>query len=173
MMNSLITQLTKEKINIGADVYERRAQVLLALGDTNSSIADLTNSIKISPSINAFTSRAAAYIREQRYWDAKKDAMSAIKLGANSAHLWNMIGRCEREFGEPEKAIAAQAKALQFENTNKEALLEMAVTYMSISNAKKALEFLEKCLAVDPNFKNAHGYKGLLFQNMGRAKDTI
>jgi cytochrome c-type biogenesis protein CcmH/NrfG len=99
--------------------------------------------------------------------------MAAIKLGANTAQLWSIIGRCEREFGEPEKAITALTKSLQLESTHKEALLEMAVTYMSISNARKALEYLDKCLALDPLLKNAHGYKGLLLQNMGRAKDTI
>lgn len=99
--------------------------------------------------------------------------MSAIKMGANTAQLWNIVGRCEREFGEPEKAISAQTKALQLDSTFKEALLEMAVTYMSISNARKALDYLDKCLALDPLLKNAHGYKGLLLQNMGRARDTI
>lgn len=99
--------------------------------------------------------------------------MAAVKLGANTPQVWNMIGRCEREFGEPEKAIAAQTKALQLESTHKESLLEMAVTYMSISNARKSLEYLEKVLALDPLLKHAHGYKGLLFQNMGRAKETI
>ena len=99
--------------------------------------------------------------------------MSAIKLGASTAQLWSLIGRCEREFGEPEKAISALTKALQLESTHKDSLLEMAVTYMSISNARKALEYLDKCLALDPLMKNAHGYKGLLLQNMGRAKDTI
>lgn len=120
-----------------------------------------------------FSMSHLSFAREQRYWDAKKDAMSAIKLGANTAQLWSLIGRCEREFGEPEKAISALIKALQLESTHKEALLEMAVTYMSISNARKALEYLDKCLALDPLMKNAHGYKGLLLQNMGRAKDTI
>lgn len=99
--------------------------------------------------------------------------MSAVKLGTNTAQIWNMIGRCEREFGEPEKAINAQTKALQLESTNKEVLLEMAITYMSISNARRAVEYIDKALALDPKFKNAHGYKGLLLQNMGRAHDTI
>jgi tetratricopeptide (TPR) repeat protein len=186
-MNALVSDRSRDGLEIGSDVYERRAQVLMALGETNSSIADLTRAIKIAPNANSYSTRASAFIRyprlpppsldpsprEQRYWDAKKDAMAAVKLGANTPQLWNMIGRCEREFGEPEKAIAAQTKALQLESTHKESLLELAVTYMSVSNARKALEFIEKVLALDPQLKHAHGYKGLLFQNMGRARETI
>lgn len=107
------------------------------------------------------------------YWHAKKDLMAALKMGTNTANLWNLIGRCEREFGEPEKAISAQTKALQIESHSKEALLEMAITYMSISNARRALEYIDQTLTVDHTVKMAHGYKGLLFQNMGRSRDCI
>lgn len=62
-MNSLINERTREGFHIGADVFERRAQVLMALGDTNSSITDLTKAIKMSPSVNSYTARANAYIR--------------------------------------------------------------------------------------------------------------
>lgn len=62
-MNSLISDRTKRGLDIGADAFERRAQVLMALGDTNTSIADLTKAIKIAPSINSYTARAAAFVR--------------------------------------------------------------------------------------------------------------
>lgn len=62
-MNSLIHERTRDSLDIGSDVYERRAQVLLALGDTNASIADLTKAIKIAPNANSYMTRASAFIR--------------------------------------------------------------------------------------------------------------
>ena len=34
---------------------------------------------------------------------AKEDLLRAIKMGADSSEVWNMLGRCEKEFGEPER----------------------------------------------------------------------
>lgn len=42
-------------------------------------------------------------LRDNLYLSAKEDLMRAIKLGENSVNVWNMLGRCEKEFGEPER----------------------------------------------------------------------
>lgn len=49
----------------------------------------------------------------------------------------------------------------------------MAIVYMSVSNAAKSLEYIDKALAADPTVKNMHGYKGLMLQNQGLAKECI
>jgi hypothetical protein len=41
--------------------------------------------------------------------------MRAIKFGENSVNVWNMVGRCEKEFGEPDRVrqtAAAPAAAI-------------------------------------------------------------
>jgi hypothetical protein len=71
------------------------------------------------------------------------------------------------------QALAAHRKALQIEPEHKEALLDMAIVYMSVSNAGKALEYINMALAVDPTVKNVHGYKGLMLQNQGMSRECI
>mmetsp|Transcript_2943 Transcript_2943/g.4462 ORF Transcript_2943/g.4462 Transcript_2943/m.4462 type:complete len:1306 (-) Transcript_2943:83-4000(-) len=174
IMNRLVDELRSSKLEqITIDIYERRAQILVATGDFDGAIQDLTDALDLEQTAGLYFSRGNAYMKKKLYVAAKQDLLAAVTMGMNVPELWSLIGHCEREFGEPKRAIAALTKALDLDKNHKETLLELALTYMSISDSNKSLEYIARALAVDPTIKNAYGYKGLLFQNMGLVNESL
>ena len=71
VMNRLVSELTANNDFVSQDVYERRAQVVMALGDVKAGIEDLTKAISVKPTSSAFVARGTAYMRYALYLGLK------------------------------------------------------------------------------------------------------
>ena len=63
------------------------------------------------------------------------------------------------------KAIGNFNEVLKLDNSNKDALNNIAKIYKDLNNFEKSKIYYEKCLNIDPEYKNAClGYGGLLLK---------
>ena len=105
-----------------------------------------------------------------------------------TAQLWNLIGKCLKDFGETDDSIAAQKKALEMEPTLIDAEVDIVVALMEAARAEPALaaanamvdkllpksgELRDEAGTVNTHLKLVIGYRGLLTQSMGMPEDAL
>jgi tetratricopeptide (TPR) repeat protein len=128
-----------------------------------SAHADFVAALNISYSSAGFSFERVDDIRSSR----------ALPCFPSSALLWNVIGKCEKEFGDWHLANRSQSQALRCKPDMKEAYHDKAVAVVEGSHWEEALDNLDRALILDPSFKNSYGYQALVFNGLGRTAEAV
>ncbi len=167
------------------DVLTRRSEVYFSMDMYNEALMDVNDAILLTND----TIRERRFDRGRIQFLLKRTkaahvdfvAASKMKSGDSSrgnlakfeGQLWHLRGKCEREFGETKNALKSLEKSRRYDGSVKEVHLDTAYTLMEAARWNESLVFIDSALKIDPNYKNAFGYRGLLFQNLGRHKDAL
>ena len=100
------------------DAYFNRANEFSQLGDLNSAIDDYTRSIQLNISADAITNRAFAYLKQQRFEQAKKDIDWAIKVQPNYAQAYFLQGLLLNALNDTDAACKTLKKAISLGSRN-------------------------------------------------------
>ena len=149
-----------------------RADILSSLGYHDQAIQDWTTVLEYDKDFESYYGRGLCYFHKKLYRSAYKDFKKASAYGAE-ARGYNAMGKCMKEFGDDLKAIDIQKKALALEPHYKEALLDIAIAYMSQSRPKEAQEYLDRVFTVDPHMMTAHGWAALFYDQLGESRKTL
>jgi len=161
--------------------YERRAEVYLGMNNVKEAKKDFDYFIENTlphESVGARVGRGKLQFQVQNFQSALKDYKAVLPLVSKDqvqtlAFIYHGIGKCEKELGNTEESVTALTEALKYQPKSSEINLDIAVTYIGASLWEEALPYFEEALAIHPKYKMAFGYRGLMYQNLGRAKDSL
>jgi tetratricopeptide (TPR) repeat protein len=142
------------------------------MGHYDQALLDWTTVLEYEKTFAAYFGRGLAQYHKKNYRKAYSDFRKATAYGVE-ARGYNAIGKCLKEVGEDLKAAEMQKKALEIDGNYKEAALDAAIAYMSQSMAKEAEEYLDKALALDPDFVIAHGWAALYYDQLGESRQVL
>lgn len=164
------------------EALARRGEIYASIGDTASALRDCEKVIELADDESLrehHIARGKVLFARRKFRLAYKDFKKALKRPSGGeqqqradAMLWHYIGKCEKEFGDSAQALKSLHRSVKFEET-KEAIVDIAATLMEASRWEESLSYLEKAIAIDPKFRNIYGYRGMLYQNLGRHEDGI
>lgn len=149
--------------------------VLLACNGGNSSqekekteIELLNEQVRNAPSDpQAYIDRASYHMDQRSFQDALNDLKRSLVLDSNNADVFLMEGRAYGALQESAKAKFAFLKAIEKDENNKEARLELAQYYGALTNYDRALEYVNDVLKMDDQYARAYFIKGLLYRKGG------
>lgn len=153
-------------------VQTHRAELLSSLDRHDESILEWTAILEYTPSFSAHYGRGLSYFKKKKFRRAYAEFLAA-HVYQGEAKSWNAIGKCLKEFGDDLAAAEAQIKALVIDPNHREAALDAAVAYMSQSLPNEATVYLEKALAIDPDFANIYGWRAMMYDNMGESHKVL
>lgn len=134
-----------------------------AIENINKSI-DLKNDWEIS-----YFYRAVAHQALEHFDEAMLDYTKALQLNEKMTDAYYnraKITLSRKDIKEPDVASAVTdlEKALELDEKFLDALFAMAAAHKKLGNYKKALDYLEKLLVIEPEAVNARALKKLLLQ---------
>jgi len=102
-------------------MYTDQAASLFYSGKYNESIETYTKLIEDSDNnniIKLLSNRCACYLKLEKYEDATKDAVQALKLEQTNAKLWGRLGASLYGSNNLEESLSAYKKAYELDNKN-------------------------------------------------------
>lgn len=111
---------------------------------------------------------AEVYSRAERFGMAANIYQRVTQLAPNRPEPWNNFGMCYAGLGDNTKAREAFFKAY---NLNKQSPLftaNLGMTYFADRDFKRAIEWCEKSLSLDPNGKAAKNTLGMCYLSTGK-----
>lgn len=130
--------------------------------------------VKVEP-LNSwgYTSLGTAYIGQERYRDAVKPLLKAMKISWDYSAPRVALGFCYLQLGEFENAVSVLTEALRFEPKNLEAIVSLGVSYAELKRFDRAVEELKKAITIDPTFVSAYLNLGTVYENAGEEDKAI
>jgi cytochrome c-type biogenesis protein CcmH/NrfG len=87
---------------------------------------------------------------------------------------WRQLGNLYYDHNEPEKAIAAYSKSLEFHSGDANILTDLGVMYRRTKQPQKAIESLNKAIQMEPTHEPARFNKGIVLLNdLNKPGDAI
>lgn len=116
---------------------------------------------------------AAQFIDTQRQkWSmdslSAEDSRIDDELKHYLSRLYHLSGKRHSDYGEWQQGIAQQDLALTYNPSNTDAMLDKAICLLTLSHYQQALDLIGRVLQIQPEMKIAYGYRGLLYQNLGK-----
>jgi tetratricopeptide (TPR) repeat protein len=93
--------------------------------------------------------------------------------GQSSPEIHNNLGRVQLRNGEPKKALAEFEKALELDQNNADALLNISAIHQGEGNSELAKHFVQRALAVDPNSTGALAQLADIDREQGNLEEAI
>lgn len=113
-------------------------------------------------------------IRAGRYKEAVEAFDGAVKLSPKNWQDIYYRGRTYSMMGDSEKGLADLTQAIKLNAENPYAVLERGkLYYTGPKNYKSALADLTNAIKLLPNDANAHEYRGLILNAMGKQQEAI
>ncbi len=149
----------------------------LRQGDTAAVVASLTELVARKPDdANAQFLLGLAYVRQQKYAEAKGPLTRVIELNPGFAGAWLELAVSRRRLGEPEQALEAYEKALALDPKNADAAYNAGLLLFEASRTDEALARFEQGLASkpsDPDLLDMAGRCHLQQQRYDRAVEML
>lgn len=138
-----------------------RALVYKGLGDSEKQLADLNEALQYQPDDAGLLKwRASLYLDDGQYELARQDAMVAREI-ADDAEVEMYLGFALYYLEQPEEALQCINKSISFNPTYFPAYLYGGTFCLEQEDYKKALEYLNLALRLDPENVTAIFYKGI------------
>jgi len=112
------------------------------------------------------------YHCDHDYQKALDEFQQALKRWPNNAELYSAIAAVQRRIGEMEQAAANFARAAELDPRSNLKLFDAGLTYSLLRQYEQAAAYLERVIALSPDWPLAHVYKAWLeiFHNGDTAK---
>lgn len=128
--------------------YYRRGWFKSLSGDIDGAIDDLTMSVTLNPEYSySYVARGDVYSRIGKTELARADFLKVIEI-EDSPEKYESLHYAYQGLGETDKAIAAIDTIIARNDDKKGVYYDASCLYSRMKNKRKALEYLEKCLAM-------------------------
>jgi len=153
--------------------YIGSGKLALKKGDTKAADDQLkkANSLaKKDPSVQ--TAIAEVYTNVGDYTNAQLALEKARKINSKYSGIYLVEGDMLMKQDKVGDACARYDNAILFNNTDKVSYLKLAQVYKEI-NPASALQYLDKLVALDPDYIPAYAIYGDIYREQGRYKDAL
>jgi len=153
--------------------YIGAGKLALKNGDAKTADDQLkkANSLaKKDPSVQ--TAIAEVYTNVGDYTNAQLALDKARKINSKYSGIYLVEGDMLMKQDKVGDACARYDNAILFDNTDKVSYLKLAQVYKEI-NPASALQYLDKLVALDPNYIPAYAIYGDIYREQGRYKDAL
>ncbi|MDY0148761.1 MAG: tetratricopeptide repeat protein [Kiritimatiellia bacterium] len=121
----------------------------------------LKESVQMERALVAFR-EAGAHLNAQRFDQAEDHALEALRLYPNMAAAQRILGLIYLQQGRIDRAISVLEASLRNEPFQPEALTNLAFAYLQAQNPGLALELIETCRRLHPDYQPALLQHGLM-----------
>lgn len=136
----------------GPDMLLMRAKELLATGQNESGIQELTEVLRQDPEhVDTALLLSQTFLDEEKFDEAFQTARSVEKIEPNNRKLVLLLARASVGRGKTSRAIGYYERLLFLNPEDYEVLNEVADLYFKTGRQDKGIERLKKSLDVNPN----------------------
>ena len=153
--------------------YVGAGKLALKKGDTKAAddLFKKANSfVKKDPSVQ--TTIAEVYTNVGDYTNAQVALDRARRINSKYSGIYLVEGDMLMKQGKVGDACARYDNAILFDNSDKVSYLKLAQVYKDINSAE-ALKYLDKLIALDPNYIPAYAVYGDIYREEGKYTDAI
>ena len=157
----LLMGCEKPREKSAGELYQEAVTLLTDLkkGDPDKALENLNKAITLDPDfIEAYLTRAEAYMSIGEQEKAFEDFNKAIQLDPNSADIYYTRGKVYSDLKQHEKAFEDFNQAIRLKPNFADVYFERGKVYFSTSIYQKAYEDFSKALSIDPNHTKATLY---------------
>ena len=172
----------------------KKAEVQNAVEDYAGAVETYTEVFDMGrDTVSLRFARGGSYFKMRKFFLAMEDFEMAQKLNNRKGNwgvdlgkskeevegmIWHRMGKCYKEFGEANKSIEILTKVLKrpqhiAEGFEKDMLMDVAAVLMEVGRYDEALPYVEKSLQIEPRYRYALGYRGLLMHTLGRPTSAL
>lgn len=156
-----------------AVLYITEADVFFAANETRNAKDVLENTVKKFPeNTDALLKLAELYFFVKQYENAFAKINQALKVNVNLTKGYYLKGNIYKEIGDTGKAISSLETAIEQDNKNYGAFLDLGVIYGAKKNAL-AFEYYNNAINIDPSNTQALYAKAKLHQDLGQIKEAV
>jgi len=120
-----------------------------------------------------YSARAELYFWKRQFAEALRDLNEAVSLSPNWYYLYFERGNCKCQLNDFISALADFDTAIKAQPDNAQYYSGVALANLGMNSPDKALEAIEKTIALDPMCLRWHFYRGVILSRMGRHKDAV
>ncbi|MBI3518987.1 MAG: tetratricopeptide repeat protein, partial [Bacteroidetes bacterium] len=154
-----------------AAFYLTEADIFFAANETRNAKDVLENVVRRFPeNTDALLKLGELYYFVKQYENAFAKINQALKLNENLAKAYYLKGNIYKEIGDTGKAISSLETAIEQDNKNYGAFLDLGLIYGGKKNAL-AFEYYDNALRLNPTSPEVLYAKAKLLQDMGQVKE--
>lgn len=166
--------LGQDNVYISPDTYFRWGYMKLGLENYNGAIADLTETIRLSPkNVYAYFNRGIAKSYLGQYTDAIADWSEAIRLDPNFVSAYVNRGFLKGELGQYIAAVADFNTAIQLKPNFAVAYFYRGLMKDSLKQYAAAIEDFNTVILLDPENPEAYNNRGAAKSELGQYAAAI
>ncbi|MBA3705696.1 MAG: tetratricopeptide repeat protein, partial [Bacteroidetes bacterium] len=155
-----------------AVAYANRANAYNQLGELQKAMLDIDKAIELNPKLEfAYSIKGNILTKQGKNLEAESILNNAISINPNSSFAYFNRGYFYDNIKEYEKSKIDYDKAMSLGFSNKAMLYNnYAVLFRHKKEYNKAIEFLEKARAENPDFPNLEGTMALIYADQGNTE---
>ena len=139
-----------------AEAHNNLGLAFKEIGDNLNAKKSFLEAIKFNKNFfQAYNNISGLSLEENNLEDALKFTTKSIEINNKNIEAFNNLGLIFRKRGEFENSILNFQKVLDINNNYLPALINLSKNYEDKNNLKKAFEYLNKALKVDPENMNS------------------
>ncbi len=151
---ALENQKPSESTRTLSEVYHNRGLVYGDKGEYDRAIEDYNKAIELDPKYwESYMNLGFIYLKKGEYARALENYNKTVEINPDSLS-YNNRGFVYFDTKEYESALKDFEKAATLNPKNMDTLLGLAVTCLEMNNIKKAKEYLNKAIKLNPELKN-------------------
>lgn len=156
-----------------AEYYMTEADVFFA-GNRTRNAKDVLELIvkKFPTNTDGLLKLAELYYFVKQYDNAFEKINQALKINENLAKAYYLKGSIYKEVGDTAKAISSLETALEQDNKNYNAFLDLGIIYAARKNGI-ALEYYNNALSINPTSTEALYAKARLLQDINKGDEAL
>lgn len=159
--------------SMNAQFYLTEADIFFASNETRNAKDVLELVVKKFPeNTEGLLKLGELYYFVKQYENAFAKINQALKINEGLAKAYFLKGSIYKEIGDTVKAVSSLVTALEQDNQNYGAFLELGIIYASQGNPL-ALEYYNNALRIKPNSTEALYAKAKLFQDINKVEDAV
>lgn len=156
-----------------AAFYLTEADIFFAANETRNAKDVLEKVVKQFPeNTDGLLKLGELYFFVKQYENAFAKINQALKVNENLAKGYYLKGNIYKEIGDTAKAISSLETAIEQDNKNYGAFLDLGLIYGAKKNPL-AFEYYNNAISLNPTNSEALYAKAKLFQDMGQIKDAV
>ncbi len=156
-----------------AEFYINEADVFFAANQTRNAKDILEKVVvKFPENTEGLLKLGELFYLVKQYENAFAKINQALKINVNLSKAYYLKGNIYKEMGDTAKAISSLETAIEQDNKNYGAFLDLGLIYASRKNTI-ALDYYDNALSVNPTAIDALYAKAMLLQNLEKTDDAI
>lgn len=153
--------------------YLTEADIFFAANETRNAKDVLEKVVKKFPeNTDGLLKLGELYYFVKQYENAFIKINQALKINENLAKAYYLKGSIYKEMGDTTKAVSSLETAIEQDNKNFGAFLDLGLIYAAKRNAL-AFEYYNNALAINPVSTEALYAKAKLYQDQGKIKEAV